>query len=41
MNNLFKNEHNLIKLTYPAKPSTVSSIGRTWILLPYFTSGQA
>lgn len=26
--------------TYPVRPSTVSSIGKMWILLPYLTSGH-
>lgn len=29
------------KATNPVNPSTVSSIGRTWILFPYLTSGHA
>ena len=31
----------LCNVAYPVSPSMVSSIGRTWILEPYFTSGQA
>ena len=27
--------------THPVMPSTVSSMGRTWTLFPYFTSGNA
>ncbi len=33
----FRNPH----FSYPVSPSTVSSMGRTWTLFPYLTSGQA
>lgn len=40
--NVEKQESNCILeyIFYPVSPSTVSSMGKTWILLPYLTSGQ-